>query len=127
MPITRGLAGDGAGRAKVYRFDPKQPQTTHEMFREKCLGEAIRPLTYPLNLALGTDEVQLQQQKLDHINYRNSARSSARPVPRRSCWSRSSAAWFEEAVLLRASRSGAALRSLLDGLATGRASSRSTR
>jgi capsid protein len=57
--------------AKLSQLDAKQPITTYEMFQEKCLGEACRPLSYPLNLALGTSQkFNFSSAKLDHVNYR---------------------------------------------------------
>jgi hypothetical protein len=41
---------------KLSQFTAAEPATTYEMFQEKCLGEACRPLSYPLNLALGTSQ-----------------------------------------------------------------------
>ena len=85
-------------------FDLKQlvaehPATSYEMFQEKCLGEALRPLSYPLNLALGTSQkFNFSSSKLDHINYRNSL-----DVERKDCEKfvveRLFKAWYEEAIL----------------------------
>lgn len=84
---------------KLNGFDAKQPQTTYEMFQEKCLSEAIRPLGYPLNLALGTSQkFNFSSSKLDHINYRNSL-----DIERAQCdaivLNKLFAAFYEEAVL----------------------------
>jgi hypothetical protein len=67
------------------QFDAKQPTTTYEMFQEKCLGEACRPLNYPLNLALGTSQkFNFSSAKLDHVNYRNGL-TVERTTATRSC------------------------------------------
>jgi capsid protein len=71
--------------------------TTYEMFQEKCLGEACRPIAYPLNLALGTSQkFNFSSAKLDHINYRQGL-----SVERSQCDSdvsdRIFGPWFEEA------------------------------
>lgn len=99
VPITRGMMTSLPAGFKMSGFDPKQPQTTYEMFQEKCLGEAIRPLAYPLNLALGTSmKFNFSSAKLDHINYRSALR-----IERDQCaklvLERVFRAWFEEAVL----------------------------
>lgn len=98
-PITRGMMVTLPSGFKAYGFDPKQPQTTYEMFSTCCLGEAVRPLSYPLNLALGTSaKFNFSSAKLDHINYRNSL-----TVERHDCnkvaLGRLFRAFFEEAVL----------------------------
>ena len=99
VPLDRGMMTTLPPGFKLNGFDPKQPQTTYEMFQEKCLGEACRPLNYPLNLALGTSQkFNFSSSKLDHINYRNGltvergqcGRAVLEPLFR---------AWFEEAVL----------------------------
>lgn len=61
--------------AKMNQFDPKQPAQTYEMFQQVCLGEACRPLAYPLNLALGSSQkFNFSSARLDHVNYRGSLR-----------------------------------------------------
>lgn len=99
VPIDHGMLTSLPPGAKLSGFDPKQPQTTYEMFQEKCLGEACRPLNYPLNLALGSSQkFNFSSAKLDHINYRNGLR-----VEREDCNAvvlrRLFLVWFEEAVL----------------------------
>ena len=99
VPIDRRMMTTLPPGAKMSQFDPKQPTTTYEMFQEKALGEACRPLSYPLNLALGTSQkFNFSSAKLDHINYRN-----ALSTERRDCdavvLNRVFRAWFEEAVL----------------------------
>lgn len=75
VPIDRRMMTMLPPGAKMSQFDPKQPATSYEMFQEKCLGEACRPLNYPLNLALGTSQkFNFSSAKLDHINYRNGLR-----------------------------------------------------
>ncbi|MBY0515099.1 MAG: phage portal protein [Gemmataceae bacterium] len=71
VPIERNAMTMLPPGVDAFGFDPKQPGTTYEMFQEKCLGEACRPLNYPLNLALGTSQkFNFSSAKLDHINYR---------------------------------------------------------
>ena len=73
VPIDRGMMITLPAGFKAAGFDPKQPTTTYEMFATLCLGEAVRPLSYPLNLALGSSQrFNFSSAKLDHINYRNS-------------------------------------------------------
>lgn len=72
VAIDRGMMATLPAGVTMKAFDSKQPGTTYEMFQEKCLGEACRPLNYPLNLALGTSQkFNFSSAKLDHINYRN--------------------------------------------------------
>lgn len=55
------------------QFDPNQPTTSDDQFSEKCLGEAVRPLNYPLVLALGTSQkFNFSSAKLDFNDYRGS-------------------------------------------------------
>lgn len=71
VPIDRKMLTSLPPGAKMHQFDARQPTTTYEQFQEKCLGEACRPLSYPLNLALGTSQkFNFSSAKLDHINYR---------------------------------------------------------
>jgi len=73
IPIDRGVLTTIPGGSKLHQYDTGEPGTTYEMFQEKCLGEACRPLSYPLNLALGTSQkFNFSSARLDHINYRNS-------------------------------------------------------
>jgi hypothetical protein len=75
---------------KLHQFTAPGETTTYEMFQEKCLGEACRPLNYPLNLALGTSQkFNFSSAKLDHINYRERLKVE-RATARRSCSSGSS-------------------------------------
>jgi lambda family phage portal protein len=106
VPIDRGMMTTLPAGFKFSGFDPKQPQTTYQMFQETCLGEACRPLAYPLNLALGTSQrFNFSSSKLDHINYRNGL-----AVERDQCnaavLNPTFAAWFEEAVLCGAVPTG---------------------
>lgn len=97
IPIDNGTYTTLPGGAKMHGFDPKQPSTTYEMFQEKCLGEACRPLAYPLNLALGTSQkFNFSSAKLDHINYRQSL-GVERSDCERIVLERIFVAWFEEA------------------------------
>jgi capsid protein len=104
VPVERNMLTFLPAKTKLTAFDPKQPQTTYEMFQQVCLGEAIRPLAYPLNLALGTSQkFNFSSAKLDHINYRASL-----TIERNECGrvvlNKLFAAWFEEAVLRGAIR-----------------------
>lgn len=99
VPIDRRMMTTLPPGAKMSQFRPEQPQTTYEMFQEKCLGEACRPLAYPLNLALGTSQkFNFSSAKLDHINYRSALR-----VERTDCervvLGPLFRAWYAEAVL----------------------------
>jgi lambda family phage portal protein len=99
VPINHGMMTMLPARTRMAGFDPKQPQTTYEMFQEKCLGEACRPLNYPLNLALGTSQkFNFSSSKLDHINYRNGL-TVERGQCTRAVLEPMFRAWFEEAVL----------------------------
>lgn len=99
VPIERKMMTALPPGAKMNQFDPKQPQTTYEMFQEKCLGEACRPLGYPLNLALGTSQkFNFSSAKLDHINYRNGL-ITERTQCETAILNRLFRMWYEEAVL----------------------------
>lgn len=99
VPIDRGMMTQLPAGMTAKPFDPKQPATTYEMFAEKCLGEAIRPLGYPLNLALGTSQkFNFSSAKLDHINYR-SGLTVERVDCNRTVLHRLFSAFFTEAVL----------------------------
>jgi len=70
------------------------------MFQQACLGEACRPLNYPLNLALGTSQkFNFSSARLDHINYRNGLK-----IERADCdaqiLDKLLAAYIEEAALV---------------------------
>jgi len=98
-PIERGMMTELPAGFKVAAFDPKQPATTYEMFSEKCLGEAIRPLKYPLNLALGTSQkFNFSSAKLDIVDYRSSL-GVERADCNRSVLHRLFGAFFAEALL----------------------------
>ncbi len=99
IPTERGTLMTLPSGFKLQGFDSKQPQTTYEMFRDACLGEACRPLSYPVNLALGTSQkFNFSSSKLDHINYRNGL-TVERDQCGRLVLRRLFAAWIEEAVL----------------------------
>ena len=73
IPIDRGTQTTLPAGFKMHQFATGEPGTTYQSFQEACLGEACRPLNYPLNLALGTSQkFNFSSAKLDHINYRNS-------------------------------------------------------
>lgn len=106
VPVDRKMMTTLPPGAKMNQFDPKQPTTSYEQFQEKCLGEACRPLAYPLNLALGTSQkFNFSSAKLDHINYRN-ALTVERAECNRVVLERVFRAWFEEAVLAGAVPAG---------------------
>lgn len=99
VPIDRRMMTTLPPGAKMSQFDARQPTTSYEMFQEKCLGEAVRPLAYPLNLALGTSQkFNFSSSKLDIINYRSSL-SVEREECERVVLRRVFAEWFAEAVL----------------------------
>ena len=100
IPIDRGTYTTLPGGAKMHPFESAEPQTTYEMFQEKCLGEACRPLSYPLNLALGTSQkFNFSSARLDHINYRNSL-NVERAECNRLVLDRLFLAWLDEAVMI---------------------------
>lgn len=73
VPIDRGTMTTLPGGAKLKQYATGEPSSTYEGFTKHCLGEACRPLHYPLNLALGTSQdFNFSSARLDHINYRNS-------------------------------------------------------
>lgn len=99
VPLLRKMLTMLPPGGRLTQLKPEHPGTTYEMFQTLCLGEAVRPLSYPLNLALGTSQrFNFSSAKLDHINYRNSV-----TVERGQCditvLDRLFRAWFEEAVL----------------------------
>ncbi|HLW67860.1 MAG TPA: phage portal protein [Gemmataceae bacterium] len=100
LPIDRGMMVTTPWGAKLKQFVSSQPATTYEMFQEKCLGEACRPLNYPLNLALGTSQkFNFSSARLDHINYRQGLlveRADCDRIVLEAIFR----AWFEEAVMV---------------------------
>ncbi len=99
VPVVNGTQTLLPKGMKAHTMDPKQPATTYEMWQTTCIGEACRPLSYPLNLALGTSHrFNFSSAKLDHINYRHSLN-----VERNDCervvLNKSFKAWYQEAVL----------------------------
>jgi hypothetical protein len=84
----------------MHPFEAASRATTYEMFQEKCLGEAVRPLGYPLNLALGTSQkFNFSSARLDHINYRDGL-TVERGECNRLALDRIFRAWLEEAILI---------------------------
>lgn len=72
-PIDRGVFSSLPAGAKLKQFTTGEPGTSYEMFEEKCLGEACRPLSYPLNLALGTSQkFNFSSARCDILGYRHS-------------------------------------------------------
>ena len=51
-PIRRGMFVTLPPRTTLKQMSASQPATTYGDFSERCLAEAVRPLAYPLNLAL---------------------------------------------------------------------------
>jgi len=100
VPIDRGTMTVLPGNAKFKQYETGDPSTTYEVFQEKCLGEACRPLCYPLNLALGTSQkFNFSSARLDHLNYRD-ALDVERDDCNRNVLDRIFSAWLEEAVLI---------------------------
>ncbi len=98
IPIDRGTMTTLPNETEMQQYDTGEAGTSYEMFQEKCLGEACRPLNYPLNLALGTSQkFNFSSAKLDHINYRQGL-GVERTDCDREVLNRLFAAWFEEAV-----------------------------
>jgi lambda family phage portal protein len=99
VPLDRkGMAMLPPG-AKLKQLEGKQPLTQYEGFHEKCVGEACRPLSFPVNLALGTSQkFNFSSSKLDFVNYFASLdreRERAEALQLRKLFR----AWFAEAVL----------------------------
>jgi lambda family phage portal protein len=110
IPIARGVMTTLPGGNKLHQFESGDPSTTYEIFQEKCLGEACRPMRYPLNLALGTSQkFNFSSAKLDHVDYRESL-----SIERSQCdtqvLKKIFYCWFEEAQMVpKLLPSGAAL------------------
>lgn len=104
VPIERGLMTVLPHGMRGAKLGNDQPATTYEMFQTLCLGEACRPLSYPLNLALGTSmRFNFSSARLDHLNYRATL-DVERAACARDVLDRLLAAWWEEAVLAGAVR-----------------------
>lgn len=72
LPIDRGTLTTVPAGSKLHQYDTGDPSATYVDFKEQGLGEAIRPMSYPLNLALGTSQkFNFSSARLDHVNYRN--------------------------------------------------------
>lgn len=100
IPIDRGAFITAPGGYTMKQFESGQSATSYEVYQEKCLGEACRPLCYPLNLALGTSQkFNFSSARLDHINYRNSL-NVERADCDRTALDKIAAAWVEEASLV---------------------------
>jgi capsid protein len=96
IPIDRGTMTTLPGGNTLKQFETGEPSTTYDQFQEKCLGEACRPLCYPLNRALGTSQkFNFSSAKLDHIDYRSSLRVE-RAQCESTCLNPLFAAWFDE-------------------------------
>jgi capsid protein len=100
IPIDRGTMAALPANTKLKQYQTGGPGATYEMFQQACLGEACRPLNYPLNLALGTSQkFNFSSARLDHINYRNGLK-----IERADCdaqiLDKLLAAYIEEAALV---------------------------
>jgi capsid protein len=100
LAIDRGVLTTLPTGSKLHQYGSGEPGATYQEFSEQCLGEACRPLSYPLNLALGTSQkFNFSSARLDHINYRNGL-----TVERDQCGTvvmdRLFAAWLDEAVMI---------------------------
>ncbi len=72
VPIDRNTMVELPHGLSLKQFSTGEPSTTYQSFQEACLGEACRPLSYPLNLALGSSQkFNFSSTQLDHKNYRN--------------------------------------------------------
>ncbi len=99
VPINRKMMTLLPAGMKMNQFEPKQPVSGYDVFQATCLGEACRPLSYPLNLALGSSQkFNFSSSKLDHINYRNGL-SVERADCERVILTHLFRAWFLEAIL----------------------------
>lgn len=99
VPINNGMQTLLPKGMSAKTLDPKQPATTYEMWQTTCIGEACRPLAYPVNLALGTSmRFNFSSAKLDHINYRHTL-NVERSDCERTVLNKSFKAWYQEAVL----------------------------
>jgi len=99
VPIDRKMLTTLPPGSRMHQFDARQPTTSYESFQEKCLGEAMRPLSYPLNLALGTSQkFNFSSSRLDFTNYRNALTVERADVNRVSL-TPTFKEWFAEGVL----------------------------
>jgi capsid protein len=100
VPIQRKMQVMLPSGMTLKQLAAAHPATTYEMFQEKCLGEAIRPLSYPLNLALGTSQkFNFSSSKLDIVNYR-AMLTIERSQAEKYVLARLFKAWYQEAVLV---------------------------
>lgn len=99
VALNRGMGSFLPPGTKMSQLKPEHPTTTYGDFSEKCLAEKIRPMSYPLNLALGTSQkFNFSSAKLDHINYRETLKTE-RNQCERTVLHKVFAAWYQEAVL----------------------------
>lgn len=85
---------------KMSQFKAEHPTTTYEMFTTAGIGEACRPLNYPLLLALGTaQKFNFSSAKLDFVNYRGGL-DIERVDGEKVALNKMFRAWFEEARLI---------------------------
>jgi capsid protein len=98
IPIDRGTSTTLFGGGKMHQYQTGEPAATYEGFREACLGEACRPLSYPVNLALGTSQkFNFSSAQLDFKNYYHQGRLERKDIERMSL-NRIQRAFHEEAI-----------------------------
>lgn len=104
FPIDNGQLVTLPGGAKMNAFKSDSPNSTYEMFTRQCLGEACRPLNFPLLKALGTSEKSnFSSAKLDYTDYRaglDVERSQSEAVNLNPLFKE----WYTEAILTGAIR-----------------------
>lgn len=102
--INNGMFTTLPSGAKMNAFKSDSPNSTYEMFTRQCLGEACRPLNFPLLKALGTSEKSnFSSAKLDYTDYRaglDVERSDCEAVNLNKLFRE----WYPEAVLSGAIR-----------------------
>jgi capsid protein len=100
VQIDRGTMSTLPANTKLFQFAEGSPPTSYGDYHQTCLGEACRPLSFPLNLALGTSQkFNFSSAQLDYINYDHSLdlerteqeRAGPNPLLR---------AWVDEAALV---------------------------
>lgn len=102
--INNGMLTTLPAGAKMNAFKSDSPNSTYEMFTRQCLGEACRPLNFPLLKALGTSEKSnFSSAKLDYTDYRAGLR-----IERSDCetvtLNKLFKEWYLEAILAGAIR-----------------------
>ncbi len=100
IPIEMGMLTTLANKQTLKQFESGTPNAQYKEFTYLCVGEACRPLSYPVGAAMGTSQdFNFSSAKLDRVDYRNSLR-----VERAQCETTVLeplfAAWFEEAAMV---------------------------